>query len=66
MEKITLKVDGMMCMHCVHSVEDALKQQEGISNIEIALQEKTFSFEADVSLKEKVIEIIEDLGFEVK
>ncbi len=66
MEKITLTVDGMMCMHCVHSVEDALKQQEGISNIEIALQEKTVSFEAETALKEKAIAIIEDLGFEVK
>ncbi len=66
MEKITLKVDGMMCMHCVHSVEDALKAQEGISNVEINLQEKTVSFNADAALKEKAVEIIEDLGFEVK
>ncbi|MBR2013086.1 MAG: heavy-metal-associated domain-containing protein [Clostridia bacterium] len=66
MEKITLKVDGMMCMHCVQSVEDALKAQDGISNVEINLQEKTVSFDADAALKEKAVEIIEDLGFEVK
>ncbi len=66
MERITLKVDGMMCMHCVHSVEDALKQQDGISNIEVSLKEQVVSFEADATLKEKAIEIIEDLGFEVK
>ena len=48
MEKIILKVDGMMCMHCVHSVEDALKQQEGISNIEINLQEKNYFFNLQI------------------
>lgn len=66
MEKITLTVDGMMCMHCVQSVKEALEQQDGISNIEIVLQEKLVSFDADASLKAKAIEIIEDLGFEVK
>lgn len=66
MEKITLKVNGMMCMHCVQSVKDALEQQEGIENIEIALQEKLVSFDADAALKEKVIEMIEALGFEVE
>lgn len=66
MEKFTLKVEGMMCMHCVHSIEDALNQQEGISNVEISLKERLVSFEADAALKEKAIEIIEYLGFEVK
>ena len=66
MEKITLKVNGMMCMHCVQSVKDALEQQEGIENIEIALQEKLVSFDADAALKEKVIEMIEALGSEVE
>lgn len=65
MEKIILNVEGMMCMHCVQSVREGLEGQ-GISNVEIELQNHTVSFDGDATIKEKAIEIIEDLGFEVK
>lgn len=61
-----LKVNGMMCMHCVKSVTDALAAMEGVSDVSVALETKTVSLHADPSLKAKIVETIEDLGFEVE
>lgn len=61
-----IKVNGMMCMHCVKSVTDALTAMEGVSDVSVALETKTVSFNADPSLKAKIVETIEDLGFEVE
>ena len=60
-----MKVDGMMCMHCVQSVREGLERL-GISDVDISLQDKAVSFDGNDALKVRAIEIIEDLGFEVK
>ncbi len=61
-----LKVDGMMCMHCVNSVKDALTALNGVSDVEIVLAEKKVLLTADESLRRTVVDTIEDLGFEVE
>lgn len=60
---MSFKVPGMMCMHCVKSITDALNALEGISNVQIDLSTKTVSFEGDA---EKAKNAIEDLGFDVE
>ena len=40
MKKI-VTVDGMMCMHCVAHVKDALSKVEGVSDVVVSLDEKT-------------------------
>lgn len=57
------KVPGMMCMHCVKSISDALNALEGIRDLQIDLPTKTVSFEGD---GEKAKEAIEELGFDVE
>ncbi len=57
------KVPGMMCMHCVKSITDALNALDGITNVEIDLASKTVSFEGDAQIAK---EAIEDLGFDVE
>ena len=66
MEKIILKVPGMMCMHCVGSIKGALEAMEGVSEVEINLAEKSVSFVAEPAMKQKAIDAIDDLGFEVE
>ncbi len=66
MEKFTFKVPGMMCMHCVGSIKSALEAMEGISEVEINLAEKTVSFVAEPAMKQKAIDAIDDLGFDVE
>lgn len=35
----TLKVEGMTCQHCVETVKRALYSIEGVSHVEVSLQE---------------------------
>lgn len=60
---MTFKVDGMMCMHCVKSITEALNVLDGVSDVQIDLKTKTVSFNGDA---EKVKATIEDLGFDVE
>ncbi len=66
MEKFILRVPGMMCMHCVGSIKSALESMEGISEVDVVLAEKSVSFVADPAMKQKVIDAIDDLGFDVE
>ena len=61
-----LTVHGMMCMHCVKSVTDALNGLEGVSEVAVDLPTKTVTLAADESLRATVIETIEELGFEAE
>ena len=36
----TLKVEGMMCMHCVSHVQKALEAVDGVSAVEVSLEKK--------------------------
>ncbi len=63
MEKFTLKVPGMMCMHCVGSITDVLNNAEGIADVSIDLLTKTVSFTGD---KQIAIDAIDAIGFDVE
>jgi copper chaperone len=66
---ITLSVQGMTCNHCKMSVTNALTELEGVQNVEVHLQEGTVNVEYDDSKVgdiEKMKEVIEDQGYDVK
>ena len=60
-----LKIEGMMCEHCVARVKKGLEGMEGVISADVSLAEKqaTVEFEGieEALLKQKV----EDLGYEV-
>lgn len=65
--KKTLKIEGMMCMHCVKHVEDALKGVAGVGKVEVNLKKKCAVLEllgevspADLSAA------VANAGYEVK
>lgn len=67
MKTETLNVEGMSCGHCVAAVEGSLKKELGI-NAKVDLAAKTVSVEfdeANVTI-EKIKEVIEDQGYDVK
>lgn len=67
MKAVTLNVEGMSCGHCVAAIEGSLKKELGIT-AKVDLASKTVSLEFDdnqVSL-EKIKEVIEDQGYDVK
>ena len=67
MEKLTLKVEGMACEHCVKAVTNALKALPGVHSASVDLKAKTAKVEYDPKLAtvEKMRSAIEDSGYEV-
>lgn len=67
MDSIVLNVEGMSCSHCVNAIKGALIENEGITNVEVSLDEKTVSvdYNKDIISIDTIKEIIEDEGYEV-
>lgn len=68
MMTITLQVQGMTCGHCKAAVTNALQALDGVSRVEVHLQEGTVDVDYDetkVSV-EKLKEAIEEQGYDVK
>ena len=64
--ELTLKIDGMMCQHCVMHVRKALEAVDGVESVDVSLQNN----EAKVSLSKEVSrdvfkKAIEDAGYEL-
>lgn len=62
--KKTVKIEGMMCMHCAKAVEKALNAVEGVTAVTVSLEEKQAVVEgtaADEALKAAIV----DAGYEV-
>ncbi|MET3601307.1 copper ion binding protein [Martelella mangrovi] len=65
-EKMTLKIEGMGCSKCVDKVEKALGDIDGISEIEVSLDNNAASFAlAAPATRESAVEAIEDVGYDV-
>jgi copper chaperone len=67
MEKTTLNIKGMTCDHCKSAVTGALKELDGVTNVEVNLNEGT----TDVTYNDSKVsvaqmkEAIEDQGYDV-
>jgi copper chaperone CopZ len=65
--KKTLKIEGVMCQHCVAHVTKALQGMEGVLSVEVNLKKKTAVVEmAEQIADETFISVIKDAGYEVK
>ncbi|CEO87488.1 Copper ion binding protein [Syntrophaceticus schinkii] len=65
--EVTLKVAGMSCKHCQKAVEDALKNLEGVKDVQINLEQGIVKVKynpIEVGLQE-FKKAIEDAGYEV-
>ena len=65
--KKTLKIEGMMCQHCVAHVTKALQGVVGVTAVDVNLKKKTAVVELgeDVA-NETLTAAIVDAGYEVK
>jgi copper ion binding protein len=65
--KRTIKIEGMMCRHCVAHVTKALQSVDGVEKVEVNLKKKTAVVElsAEISNEQLSTPIIE-AGYEVK
>lgn len=66
MEKV-LEVPQVHCDHCIHSIESAVNDIEGVSRVAVDLEAKnvTVAFDEDKVALAKIIETIEDQGYDV-
>lgn len=63
MEQI-LKIEGMSCGHCVDHVESALKGVEGVTKVEVSLEDKQALVTTDPDVKvETLKEAVTNAGY---
>ena len=65
MERVTLKIDGMTCGHCVTQVTKALKEVDGVNVEQVKVGTATVSFDPDSTSAERITQAIEDQGYGV-
>jgi len=62
----TILIEGMQCNHCKMSVEKALNSIEGITSVEVNLENKNAVIEFNKEIEnDKIKSVIEEAGFEV-
>lgn len=64
-DMITLKIEGMMCKHCVAHVEKALLAVAGVESVEVSLENKTATIQTQVAKKEELAKAVVDAGYEI-
>lgn len=62
-QKHFLQVPDMMCEHCVATITEAVKNVEGTSNVQVDLDTKTVSFNANKPTFSKAVEAIIAAGY---
>ena len=62
----TLKIEGMMCKHCQKHVYDALSQMDGVTGVEVSLEEKNAVVNSEKEIPmDEFKKVIEDAGYEI-
>ena len=65
--KKTLKIEGMMCQHCVAHVTKTLSGVEGVLSVDVNLKKKTAVLETDGNVQDDVLtSVVTQAGYEVK
>jgi Cu2+-exporting ATPase len=65
MEKV-IKVDGMMCMHCVAHVKEALEGIKGVQSADVSLDKGEATIHSEKEIKDALIEkAITKAGYKV-
>ena len=59
-----INIEGMMCMHCVAHVENALKAVEGIGDVTVSLDDKCATVTGNVN-NDDITAAIKNAGYEV-
>jgi Cu+-exporting ATPase len=63
-QRLLFSVGGMSCAACSGTITRALSDVDDFSNVTVHLMEQSLSLQAHPGMKEKVVEIVEELGYE--
>lgn len=62
--KKVVTVDGMMCMHCVGHVKEALSKVAGVSDVEVSLDDKTATLQCENSVTDQMLmDAVKEAGY---
>ena len=59
----TVKINGMSCQHCVASTKKALEGIDGISNVQVNLDNGEATYDGEIE-RRVIEEAINSIGFE--
>ena len=65
MDRITMKIDGMTCGHCVSQVSNALKGVEGVQVEQVKVGAATVAYDPATTSEAKIAQAVEDQGYAV-
>ena len=64
--KKVLKIEGMMCKHCVAHVTKALADVQGVESVEVSLENGTATVVSAVEIPDEDLQsVVVDAGYEV-
>ena len=61
----SIKIEGMHCMNCVAAVKRELEALDGVTKVDVSLEEAQAIVEVENVADETLQETIEDIGFDV-
>ena len=61
----TIKIEGMHCMNCVAAVKRELEALDGVTKVDVSLEEAQAIVEVENVADATLQETIEDIGFDV-
>ena len=61
----SIKIEGMHCPNCVAAVKRELEALEGVTKVDVSLEEAQAIVEVENVTDETLQETIEDIGFDV-
>jgi copper chaperone CopZ len=64
-EKLAFEIHGMTCSHCVAAVSRAIRECEGVKNVEIDLKTGKTTVEGVGLDSKKIAEAVKSLGYEI-
>jgi copper chaperone CopZ len=65
MDRVTMKIDGMSCGHCVGAVTSALKSVDGVQVEYVEIGSATLAYDPTTASTDRIARAIEDEGYQV-
>ena len=66
MSTATYQIEGMTCGHCVKSVEEAIGSLEGVTSVQVSLEDRQALVTSDAELDTATVRsAVEEAGYQV-
>ena len=65
MDRVTMKIEGMSCGHCVGAVTSALKSVDGVRVERVEIGSATLAYDPATASPDRIVQAIEDEGYQV-